>query len=130
VALEDVRSVFEVSRFAPVNSLYWQEDSALWKRLGCLYHLVRNAVDQVRESTVRASSMIENLNSRLRCYFFLRREVGRDYLEFLRFFLNHRRYPCSRKDGHTGRSPAEILQGKALPHWPEQFGLTRFQIAA
>ncbi len=74
--------------------------------------------------------MIENLNSRLRCYFFLRREVGQDYLELLRFFLNHRRYPRSRKEGHAGKSPAEILQGKALPHWLEQLGFTRFHKAA
>jgi hypothetical protein len=29
---------------------------------------------------VRASSVIENLNSRLRNYFFLRRHLGADYL--------------------------------------------------
>jgi hypothetical protein len=74
--------------------------------------------------------MVENLNSRLRCYFFLRRQLGPDYLELLRFFLNHRRYPRSRKDGRARRSPAEILQGKMLPHWLEQLGFTRFRKAA
>ena len=74
--------------------------------------------------------MQEEIPVRLRCYFFLRREVGSDYLELLRFFLNHRRYPRSRKDGHAGRSPAEILQGKVLSHWLEQLGFTRFRKAA
>ena len=131
VPLEDVRSVLELGRLAPDDPLYWVKDSELWDRLGHdNYPLVCAAVDQVLDNTVRASSMIENLNSRLRCYFFLRREVGQDYLELLRFFLNHRRYPRSRKEGHTGRSPAEILQGKALPHWLEQLGFTRFHKAA
>lgn len=131
VPLEDVRSIFELGRLKPDDPLYWVKDSALWERLGHdHYPLLAEAVDQVRENTVRASSMIENLNSRLRCYFFLRREVGQDYLELLRFFLNHRRYPRSRKDGHAAKSPAEILQGTILPHWLEQLGFTRFRKAA
>jgi hypothetical protein len=36
--------------------------------------------------------LVENLNSRLRNYFFLRRDIGPSYLELLRFFLNHRPY--------------------------------------
>jgi len=131
VSLKDVRSLFELGRLAPDDPLYWLKDSALWDRLGLdKYPVVAKDVDEVLENSVRASSMIENLNSRLRCYFFLRREVGQDYLELLRFFLNHRRYPRSRKDGHAGKSPAEILQGAILPHWLEQLGFTRFRKAA
>jgi hypothetical protein len=130
VPLEDVRSVFELGRFAPMDPLYWQKDSALWRRLGPLYPLVRKGVEEILENTVRASSMVENLNSRVRCYFFLRHEVGPEYLELLRFFLNHRRYPRSRKDARAGKSPAEILQGRLLPHWLEQLGFTPFRKAA
>jgi hypothetical protein len=56
--LEDVRSDFELGRFAPVDPLYWQKESALWKRLGPLYRQVRTSVDQVLENTVRASSQV------------------------------------------------------------------------
>lgn len=131
VPLKDVRSLFELGRLAPDDPLYWLKDSALWDRLGLdKYPVVAKDVDQVLENTVRASSMIENLNSRLRCYFSLRREIGPEYLDLLRFFLNHRRFPRSRKDDHAGKSPAEILQGKVLPHWLEQLGFTRFHKAA
>ena len=34
-------------------------------------------------TVVRASSLVENLNSRLRSYFFLRRQLGKDYLTLL-----------------------------------------------
>jgi hypothetical protein len=44
----------------------------------------------VAAGTVRACSLVENLNSRLRSYFFLRRHLGSDYSALLRFFLNHR----------------------------------------
>lgn len=127
VPLQDVRQVFQAGRFAPVHPGYWHKDTELWKRLGRAYPLVRRDVEHVKENTVRASSMIENLNSRLRCYFFLRRHIGPEYLEILRFFLNHRRYPRSRKDPHAGKSPAEILQGKFLPHWLDQLGFQRFR---
>lgn len=130
VPLGDVREVFEQGRLAPSAPDYWQKDAALWKRLGPRYPAVQEAIDEVVENTVRASSMVENLNSRLRGYFFLRREVGPDYLELLRFFLNHRRYPRSREDRRTGKSPAEILQGKTLPHWLDQLGFTRYRRAA
>jgi hypothetical protein len=130
VSIEDVREVFELGHFAPVDPAHWQKDSALWRRLGARYPLVREAVGQVVESTVRASSMVENLNSRLRCYFFLRRQLGPDYLELLRFFLNHRRYPRSRKDARAGKSPAEILHGRPFSHWLEQLGFTRFSRVA
>jgi hypothetical protein len=130
VALRDVREVFDLGHFNPLDPLCWHKDSALWKRLGRRYPLVRKGVEQVLENTVRASSMIENLNSRLRCYFFLRRELGPEYLELLRFFLNHRRYPRSRKDARRRKSPAEILQGRILPHWLEQLGFQQFRQAA
>jgi hypothetical protein len=47
------------------------------------------------EHTPRNSSLVENLNSQLRNYFTLRRHPGTSYLDLLRFFLNHRRFPRS-----------------------------------
>ena len=47
---------------------------------------VMQAVDEALKRTSRASSMVENLNSRLRNYFFLRRSLGDDHLSLLHFF--------------------------------------------
>ncbi len=47
------------------------------------FHAVQLAVAALAEETVRASSLVENLNSRLRSYFFLRRHLGPDYLALL-----------------------------------------------
>ena len=53
------------------------------------------------------SSLVENLNSRLRSYVFLRRQLGKDYLTLLQFFLNHRRYLRSDDPSRVGkRSPS------------------------
>ena len=78
---------------------------------------------------VRASSVVENINSRLRGYFFLRRQLGADYLELLRFFLNHRRLPRSEREERVGKRPAELLSGQEHPHWLELLGYQPFRRA-
>jgi len=79
------------------------------------------------KDTPRASSIVENLNSRLRCYFFLRRHLGDDYLELLRFFLNHHRFLRSARPERVGKSPAELLTGNPHDHWLELLGFQLFK---
>ena len=42
------------------------------------FHEVQRTVAALAEETVRASSLVENLNSRLRTYFFLRRHLRQE----------------------------------------------------
>jgi hypothetical protein len=74
---------------------------------------VKEAVESAMKSTPRASSLVENLNSRLRNYFFLRKQLGSDYLDLLRFFLNHRTFNQSRIPERVDKSPAELMTGKS-----------------
>jgi hypothetical protein len=67
--------------------------------------------------TPRSSSLVENLNSRLRNYFTLRRHLGSLYLDLLRFFLNHRRYMRSQLAERIGKSPRELMTGERHSHW-------------
>ncbi len=64
----------------------------------------------------------ENINSRLRSYFFLRREIGSGYLELLQFFLNHRRFLRSEHPERVDKSPTELLTGQTYPHWLQLLG--------
>jgi hypothetical protein len=121
--VEDVRRVQSLSSWRAERWLLEQE---LWQRWGSLYGVVREAVEQRLREVVRASSVIENVNSRLRNYFFLRRHLGRDYLSLLQFFLNHRRFVRSEHPDREGKSPAELLSGQKQPHWLELLGYTRF----
>ena len=95
-------------------------------KLGAKFLPLQQAVRAVMNDTTRASSLVENLNSRLRNHFFLRRELGNGYLDLLRFFLNHRRFQRSRRHERVGRSPAELLNGQRLPHWLELLGFQQF----
>jgi hypothetical protein len=69
--------------------------------------------------TPRSSSLVENLNSRLRSYFTLRRHLGGSYLVLylLRFFLNYRRFIRSQRAERSGKSPRELMTGQNHPHW-------------
>ena len=90
---------------------------------------MRVAVAQGARPVVRASRVAENLNSRLRCYFLLRRPLGPDYLALVPFFLNHRRFERSDHAERVGQRPAELLTGQKHPHGLELLGYQRFQRA-
>jgi hypothetical protein len=107
----------------------WSEHAALQKQLRGRFHDVQAAVAELAAGTVRASSLVENLNSRLRSYFFLRRHLGPDYLALLQFFLNHRRLERSDRPERVGKTPAELLTGQEHTHWLEMLGYTRFSRA-
>ena len=77
-------------------------------------HTVFDAVTQAMAHTPRSSALVENLNSRLRNYFTLRRQLGGSYLSLLQFFLNHRCFLRSRRPERIGKSPAQWMTGQDL----------------
>jgi hypothetical protein len=121
--VDEVRQVLSLASNRPER---WQREKALWQRWGCHYGVLREAVQALLGKVVRASSVIENLNSRLRSYFFLRRHLGREHLTLLQFFLNHRRFVRSEHGERAGKSPAELLSGQRHRHWLALLGYTPF----
>jgi hypothetical protein len=121
-----VRAVLELQALPACDRRRWPREAALRAALRGRYYGVCAAVEGLSAGVVRASSLVENLNSRLRNYFFLRRQLGADYLVLLQYFLNHRRYLRSEHAHRVGKSPTELLTGEPHPHWLELLGYTRF----
>jgi hypothetical protein len=121
-----VQDLLQVQALPTRDPRRWQREAALWRQVGSVYAALREEVTAVAAQVVRASSVVENLNSRLRNYFFLRRQLGADYLALLQFFLNHRRFLRSEHPEREGKSPAELLTGTEQPHWLEFLGYRRF----
>jgi hypothetical protein len=121
-----VRDLLDLQKLDKRQSLRWQKEAALREQLRGRFHPIEHAVHALSQQVVRASSIIENINSRLRSYFFLRRDLGSDYLELLQFFLNQRRFLRSEHPERVDKSPAELLTGKRHPHWLEMLGYSRF----
>jgi len=126
VPLDWVQKLGELEGMDPRRPGYWQREGQLRHKLRDRFGPLQQALRQGMGEVTRASSIVENLNSRLRNYFFLRREIGNDYLDLLRFFLNHRRFVRSERPERVGKSPAELLSGQSHPHWLELLGFQRF----
>ncbi len=124
-----VRAVCLLLRQDSSSVSYWQSWNQLHHQLSGQFHLLVEAVTEAMKQTPRASSLVENLNSRLRNYFFLRRQLGPQYLDLLRFFLNHRTFMRSECPERVGKSPAELMTGQKHPHWLEILDFERFQRA-
>lgn len=124
-----VRKMCLFFRKQPSSNAYWQVWEELHQKLSWKFHTVYEAVKMAMKETPKASSLVENLNSRLRNYFFLRKQLGPDYLNLLRFFLNHRTFMRSECQERVGKSPAELMTGQPHPHWLELLGFNRFRQA-
>ena len=121
-----IREVLALQAISSYDTLYWQRTDQLWKRLGDCFYDIQEAIRDLVALTVRASSIVENINSRLRNYFFLRKTLGQGYLELLQFFFNHRRFLRSARPERVGSSPTELLTGQEHDHWLELLGYTLF----
>jgi hypothetical protein len=122
-----VREALVLHRLPTTSPAYWQGWNRLRAQTGAKFHALVAAVSRAMADTPRSSAFVENLNSRLRTYFTLRRHLGGSYLELLRFFLNHRRFPRSRRAERQGKSPRELMTGQAHPHWLTLLGLGELQ---
>ncbi|MDP6039748.1 MAG: hypothetical protein QGG64_14450 [Candidatus Latescibacteria bacterium] len=130
IAPQIVRQLFLLQDLPRTHPARWQQEADLRALLGQAFYPVQIDIQHIMASTYRASSVVENLNSRLRNYFFLRKHLGNGYLDLLRFFLNHRRFQRSERPERVGKSPAEILSGKEHPHWLNLLGFQPFKKAA
>ena len=126
VSPETLRELLRLQHLSSANSRRWQREAELHHQLRDRFHEISEAVREVAGRTVRASSLVENLNSRLRNYFALRRHLGADYLALLQFFLHHRRFDRSECPDRVGKSPAELLSGEGRPHWLAMLGYQPF----
>jgi len=124
-----LRQVLALPERAPTTPTYGSQVAALQHPLHGQLYAIDQALLDLRQRLHRTSSLVENLNSRLRNYCFLRRQIGPQYLDLLRFFLNHHPFQRSHHPHRVGKTPAELLTGQPHPHWLELLGFTRFQRA-
>lgn len=130
IPLTDVLALYQLKDLPTSSQRRWIQYNELRTRLGSKFYWIESMIDKILDDTVRANSLVENINSRLRTYFTLRRELGNEYLEFLQFFLNHRRFMRSEYKERVGRSPAELLTGEKHEHWLKMLGFDLFKQAA
>ncbi len=125
ISLSAVRDVCLLYRKQTTSNAYWAHWNRLHSQLSDEFYDLMRAVSQVLKQNPRASSLVENLNSRLRNHFVLRRRLDDAYLNLLQLFLNHRRFLRSQVSERVGKrkSPLELMTGQSHPHWAKVVGL-------
>jgi hypothetical protein len=123
-----VRATCLLHRTPDTSGIFWQ-GYRLHAVLGRKFYGVWNAVSQATQSTPRSSSLVENLNSRLRNCLSLRCHLNgsRGWVDLLQFFFSHRRFMRSRCSEGIGKSPREAMTGEDHPHWSTLLGLGPLQ---
>ena len=99
-----------------------QMEYRLGELLGNNYESARQEFYRTLDHTKRASSLVENLNSRIRVYMNLKRMVPEKYFILLKVYFNTRKYHRSRISERIGKSPLELMTGKEYPEFLEALG--------
>jgi hypothetical protein len=86
------------------------------------YTKVHNAIQSAMDSTKKASSLVENVNGRIRVYIEAKRIIPPTFFILLKVYLNTRRYPRSRCKERIGKSPLELLTQTSQPEFLEIIG--------
>lgn len=101
---------------------YSQLEYKLGALLGDGYETAKEEFCRVVENTKRASSLVENLNSRIRVYMNLKRTVPEKYFVLLKVYFNTKKYRRSRIPERVGKSPLELMTGQEYPEFLDVLG--------
>ena len=99
------------------NERYNCAERRLYSRFGRHLPEAKKALDEIIHSTHRASSMIENLNGRLRCFIDLKREIPQHFMILIKVFFNTKKPFRSRHRKWRNTSAVERLTGKRYPEF-------------
>ena len=94
----------------------WMEQR-LYQRFGKRLPEARAALEEMLYTTRRASSTIENLNGRLRCFMNLKREIPARFFSLIKVFFNTKKQHRSRCPDRCETSAVERLCGKPYPEF-------------
>lgn len=124
--ITDIWELCELCRCLRFSEKYYQRSEKIRRKFGeNQYILLLGLVGQIVTSTTRASSIVENLNGRIKPYYEIRKQIGRGFNELLRFFINHTPLSCSRKKERKNKTPAELLMKQAHSSWLEMLGFKK-----
>lgn len=122
IPLEAFHIMYRQKALDPSSLACSQMEYCLGELLGSSYASARQKFCHIIDHTKRASSLVENLNSRIRVYMNLKRMVPEKYFILLKVYFNTRKYHRSRVTERQGKSPLELMTGKEYPEFLEILG--------
>ena len=117
-------------RYDKNGNAYYQHIFPIIKRLKHKFYETENTVIAIMNEIEKASSVVENLNGRIRKFLMNHIHVSQDILDLLRLIINHREFERSRCEHRQGKSPSQVLHKQDHQHWLEMLGYKLFKQAA
>jgi hypothetical protein len=114
IPIEALRSMYRQLKYSEKSEEYYRIEYALWDMLKKDYSNARALFWQQLKTVKKASSLVENLNGRIRKYMDVKRVVPTDFFVLMKVYFNTKRYRRSRCPERVGKSPLELLTGE--PH--------------
>ena len=111
----DMMLLYNQSTYPAYSKEYAAIEKRLYQRLGSRLIDARAALPDIIRRTYRASSMVENVNSRIRCYMNLKREIPERFMPLLCLYLNTRKAIRPKNKNWVGTSALDRLTGHENP---------------
>lgn len=100
------------------DNKYWKLEAKLYEYLSYQeIKILKEKISFIRRNILRASSIVEGINSLLRRYVYIHRGINQKQLELITFYLNHRKYRRSQIPNRVGKSPVDLLTGISHNSW-------------
>jgi hypothetical protein len=122
IDIEALYLMWNQKKYSKDSKMYNIIEGRIGLMLGEKYSYIRDKFKLFIKTVVRASSIVECINSLIRPYLFLKRTVNDKFLDLLQFYFNTRKYRRSRCKERVGKSPIELLTGKEYPQPLEILG--------
>ena len=114
IPLDVFQAMYRQLAYSVQSYEFLEIEYSLWDRLKDGYGMARELFSQQLKSVKKASSLVENLNGRIRKYMDVKRIVPTGFFVLMKVYFNMRRYRRSRCPERVGKSPLELLTGE--PH--------------
>jgi hypothetical protein len=122
IPLEAFQIMYRQLMYSAGSEEYMEAEYKLWDMLKGNYDPVRRLFQEQLKSIKKASSLVENLNGRIRGYIEVKRVVPTEFFILMKVYFNTRRYKRSRCPERVGKSPLELLKGEPQPTFLEALG--------
>lgn len=127
ISINTIWDICYTARYGIDSCNYHDKSFELEVVVGEKYEEIEDAVLAILEKTHRCSSMVENLNSRVRPYLDKRKSVSQKTLGLIQFYLNHKPFMRSKHKRLVNKTPAEAMTGKPHKPWLEMLGFPCFK---
>lgn len=122
IHIEAFQLMYRQLSYSPESN---QSNEILYKQvllLGRRYDEAKEEFRKILKRIKKASSLVENLNGRIRVFIEVKRVIPTKFFVLLKVYFNTRRYKRSRCNERIGKSPLELLRGSPQPEFLEALG--------